>query len=156
MEVLSKRNQKAEVVHVSRDTIDDLQEKKIEIKKSIWKNIIQESKEQKKREHEDGGFVLDFGEDAEKPIVKTIRKEVTKEDIKLRQKEAKAKKRELKRAEKTVEVDKPFEELPKKVQAKIEKRKAKRQELKLARKLRVDFSLPEEQILQRYKEVFPD
>ena len=156
MEVLSKRNQKAEVVHVSRDTIDDLQEKKIEIKKSIWKNIIQESKEQKKREHEDGGFVLDFGEDAEKPIVKTIRKEVTKEDIKLRQKEAKAKKRELKRAEKTVEVDKPFEELPKKVQAKIDKRKAKRQELKLARKLRVDFSLPEEQILQRYKEVFPD
>lgn len=156
MEVLSKRNQKAEVVHVSRDTIDDLQEKKIEIKKSSWKNIIQESKEQKKREHEDGGFVLDFGEDAEKPILKTIRKEVTKEDIKLRQKEAKAKKRELKRAEKTVEVDKPFEELPKKVQDKIEKRKAKRQELKLARKLRVDFSLPEEQILQRYKEVFPD
>jgi hypothetical protein len=46
--------------------------------------------------------------------------------------------------------------LPRKLQAKIEKRKAKRQELKLARKLRVDFSQPEDVILKRYKEVFPD
>ena len=82
MEVLSKRNKAAEVVQVSRDVVEDLQEKKIEIKKNNWKNIIQESRELKKKQQDEGGFVLDFGEDAEKPVFKSIRKEVTKEDIK--------------------------------------------------------------------------
>lgn len=44
-----------------------------------------------------------------------------------------------------------FEMLPKKVKQQIEKRKKKREELKLQRKLKIDFKQPEEKVLERYK-----
>lgn len=49
-----------------------------------------------------------------------------------------------------------FEELPRKLQQKIANRKKKREELKLQRKLKVDFNQPEEQILVKYKLAYPD
>ena len=44
-----------------------------------------------------------------------------------------------------------FDMLPKKVRQQIEKRKKKREELKLQRKLKIDFKQPEEKVLERYK-----
>lgn len=49
----------------------------------------------------------------------------------------------------------PFEDLPRKVQQRIEKRKRKRAELKLQRKLKIDFDQPVERIVEKYMDVFP-
>jgi len=64
-----------------------------------------------------------------------------------------------KKADESVRVPKervPFEELPRSLQKKIEKRTKKRDELKIQRKLKVDWSKPDDVILERYKLVFPD
>lgn len=37
----------------------------------------------------------------------------------------------------------------------MEKRKKKREELKLARKLKINFEMPEEKIFERYKSAYP-
>lgn len=60
----------------------------------------------------------------------------------------------LKKGEGKLEV--PFDELPNKLKRKIEKQKKKREELKMARKLKIDMSQPDDKILERYKVVFPD
>ena len=49
-----------------------------------------------------------------------------------------------------------FEELPRKLQKKINKRKQKREELRAQRKHKIDWEKPNEVILERYKEVFPE
>lgn len=50
----------------------------------------------------------------------------------------------------------PFDQLPRKVQKQMEKRKRKREELKMARKLKIDYTQPTENILQRYKSAYPE
>jgi hypothetical protein len=49
-----------------------------------------------------------------------------------------------------------FEELPRKMQIKIEKRKRKREELKLQRKLKIDFGQSDDKIYEKYSLAFPE
>lgn len=49
-----------------------------------------------------------------------------------------------------------FEDLPRKLQKKILKRKKKRDELRMQRKFKIDWTKSDDVILERYREVFPD
>ncbi len=49
-----------------------------------------------------------------------------------------------------------FEDLPKQVQRRMEKRKRKKEEARLERKLRIDWSRTDDEILERYKIIYPD
>jgi hypothetical protein len=49
----------------------------------------------------------------------------------------------------------PYDELPRRLKKKMEKRKKKREELKLARKLKINFNMPDEKIFERYKSAYP-
>lgn len=156
-----------QVVHERKD---DDQQTKIEISKSSWRNIIAE-RNSKPAKIESDGFNL-FGEDQDFNLFEESKPEVKKPKIsdekyqKLKEKrEQKKEKKEekLKQKEKSKEarenqgkLDVPFEELPRKLQRKIEKQKKKREELKLARKLKIDMNQPDEKIFERYKAVFPE
>ena len=48
-----------------------------------------------------------------------------------------------------------FEDLPRKLQKKILKRKKKRDELRMQRKFKIDWTKSDDVILERYREVFP-
>ena len=50
----------------------------------------------------------------------------------------------------------PFEELPRKLQKRIQKRKQMKTERKTTRKLRVDWTKSDDQILEKFKQIYPE
>ena len=115
--------------------------------------------------------MLDFGdnEDQMPPKHKEPRKELSKEELnklreakELKKKQAQVEKAEKKYKEKKESQEAPeklnvkFEELPRKMQIKIEKRKRKREELKLQRKLKIDFGQTDDKIYEKYSLAFPE
>lgn len=49
-----------------------------------------------------------------------------------------------------------FEDLPNKIKRRIEKRKRKKEEQRLERKMRIDWTKDDSEILERFKAIYPD
>ncbi len=50
----------------------------------------------------------------------------------------------------------PYDELPKKLRKRIEKRKSKREELKGLRKLKINLDLPHDVLVEKYRLIYTD